>query len=133
MMCDHEKSGPAIVAVKLTNKARQLAAERRAGAEGKASQQSMAGLRAGKPCHRRWSAYGTSREYSETPSHTRGERSYGARGNSRPYRERTPTALKSPFVRCALKTDRNLQLGGMARSAINRYTRFQRKRELKTT
>ena len=43
MMYDHEKSAPAIVAMKLTNKAGQLAAEwveRRAGAEGKASQQS---------------------------------------------------------------------------------------------
>ena len=43
MMYDHETSDPAIVAVKLTNKAGQLAAEsveRRAGAEGKASQQS---------------------------------------------------------------------------------------------
>ena len=42
-MYDHEKSDPAIVAVKLTNKAGQLAAEsveRRAGAEGNASQQS---------------------------------------------------------------------------------------------
>ena len=43
MMYDHEKSDPAIVVMKLTNKAGQLAAEsveRRAGAEGKASQQS---------------------------------------------------------------------------------------------
>jgi hypothetical protein len=31
-----------------------------------------AGHRAGKPCHRHWSAYDTSREYSEAPLHTRG-------------------------------------------------------------
>ena len=44
MMYDHEKSDPAIVAVKPTNKAGQPAAELvepRAGAEGNASQQSM--------------------------------------------------------------------------------------------
>ena len=43
MMYDHEKSDPAIVAVKPTNKAGQLAAELvepRAGAEGNVSQQS---------------------------------------------------------------------------------------------
>ena len=43
MMYDREKSDPAIVAVKPTNKAGQLAAELvepRAGAEGSASQQS---------------------------------------------------------------------------------------------
>jgi hypothetical protein len=43
MMYDHEKSDPAIVAVKPTNKAGQPAAESaepRAGAEGNASQQS---------------------------------------------------------------------------------------------
>ena len=42
MMYDHEKSDPAIVAMKPTNKARQLAAESaepRAGAEGNVSQQ----------------------------------------------------------------------------------------------
>ncbi len=31
-----------------------------------------AGHRAGDPCHRRWSTYGTSREYREAPSNTRG-------------------------------------------------------------
>jgi hypothetical protein len=56
-----------------------------------------AGLRAGKPCHRRWSAYGTSREYREAPSHTRGGSRMpelgpygsvrGARSNARPYRD----------------------------------------------
>jgi hypothetical protein len=43
MMYDHEKSDPAIVAMKPTNKARQPAAESaepRAGAEGNVSQQS---------------------------------------------------------------------------------------------
>jgi hypothetical protein len=55
-MYDREKSDPAIVAVKLTNKAGQPAAESvepRAGAEGNVSQQSTAGRSTGKPCHRR--------------------------------------------------------------------------------
>src|ERR1700738_1817028 len=46
MMCDREKSAPAIVAVKPTNKAGQPAAELvepRAGAEGNVSQQSGPG------------------------------------------------------------------------------------------
>ena len=46
MMHDYEKSDPAIVAVKLTNKTGQPAAESvepRAGAEGNVSQQSRAG------------------------------------------------------------------------------------------
>src|SRR5664279_4470463 len=48
-------------------------------------------------CHKRWSAYGTSREYREAPSITRGGSRMpelgpygsmrGARGNSRPYRD----------------------------------------------
>ena len=48
-------------------------------------------------CHRRWSAYGTSREYREAPLHIRGGSrmpelgKYGSvrgeRGNSRPYRD----------------------------------------------
>ena len=62
-MYDHEKSDPAIVAVKPTNKAGQPAAELvepRAGAAGNASQQSTAGRSTGKPCHRRWSACGIS-------------------------------------------------------------------------
>ena len=51
----------------------------------------------GDACHRRWSAYGTSREYSEVPLPTRGGSRMpelgpygsvrGARGNSRPYRD----------------------------------------------
>ncbi len=57
-----------------------------------------AGHRAGEPCHRRWSAYGKSREHCEAPSNTRGGSRMpelgpygsvrGARGNSRPYRDR---------------------------------------------
>ena len=48
-------------------------------------------------CHRRWSVYGMSGEYRETPSNTRGGSRMpelgpygsmrGARGNSRPYRD----------------------------------------------
>src|SRR6184192_2761535 len=62
MMYDHEKSDPAIVAVKPTNKARQPTAELvepRAGAEGNVSQQSTGRAQCtGEPCHRRWRAYG---------------------------------------------------------------------------
>src|ERR1700720_4696849 len=61
MMYDHEKSDPAIVAVKPTNKAGQPAAELvepRAGAEGNVSQQSTGRAQYREPCHRRWSAYG---------------------------------------------------------------------------
>ena len=56
-----EKSDPAIVAGKPTNKAERSAAEPaepRAGAEGNAGQQACAGRRTGKACHRRWTAYG---------------------------------------------------------------------------
>src|ERR1035437_4932480 len=63
-----------------------------------------AGLRAGKPCHRRWSAYGTSREYREAPSHTRGGSRMpelgpygsvrGARSNARPYRDQNKKGIK---------------------------------------
>ena len=67
MMHGHEKSDPAIVAVKPANKAEQLAAERsaaeptaaepverREGTKGNAAQQARAGLRVGHTCHRRW-------------------------------------------------------------------------------
>ena len=60
MMHDPEKSDPAIVATKPANKAGRPAAEpveRRAGTEGNADQQSTPGRRAGKACHRRWTAY----------------------------------------------------------------------------
>jgi hypothetical protein len=96
MMHGHEKSDPAIVAVKPANKAERSAAElveRRAGTEGMRTSKARTGLRARLACHGRWSAYGKS-----LPSHTRGgsrmreSRTYGsvrgARSNSRPYRER---------------------------------------------
>jgi hypothetical protein len=60
MMLDHEKSDPAIVAGKSTNKAGQPAAESaepRVGAEGNASQQSTRRAQAGNAWHRRWNAY----------------------------------------------------------------------------
>ena len=95
MMHGPEKSDPAIVAGKPTNKAERSAAELvepRAGTKGNAYQQSMHWTRARFACHRRWSAYG-----KHLPSYTRGgsrmraSRTYGsvrgARGNSRPYRE----------------------------------------------
>src|SRR6266516_7731993 len=61
MMYDHEKSDPAIVAVKPTNKAGQPAAELvepRAGPRGMCVSKARAGHSTGEPCHRRWSAYG---------------------------------------------------------------------------
>src|SRR5450759_2079285 len=67
------------------------------GPRGMRASKARAGLRAGKPCHRRWSAYGTLREYSEAPLHTRGGSRMpelgpygsvrGARSNARPYRD----------------------------------------------
>ena len=57
MMHGHEKSDPAIVAVKPTNNAELSAAELvepRAGTKGNAAQQARAGLRVGHTCHRRW-------------------------------------------------------------------------------
>src|ERR1019366_7903952 len=79
-----------------------------------------AGLRAGKPCHRRWSAYGTSREYREAPSHTRGGSRMpdfgpygsvrGARGNSRPYRDqRSEADIRNTKVPC-LEKDQTMNL-----------------------
>jgi hypothetical protein len=56
MMYDREKSDPAIVAVKPTNKAGQPAAELaepRAGAEGNVHQQSTGRAQYRKPCHKR--------------------------------------------------------------------------------
>ena len=61
MMHGREKSDPAIVAVKPTNKAGRPAAEPaepRAGAEGTRTSKARTGRRAGEACHRRWSAYG---------------------------------------------------------------------------
>src|SRR5450830_1132539 len=66
MMHGRGESDSAIVAAKPTNKAERSAAEPvepRAEAEGNASQQST--HRAQCACHRRWGAYGTSREYRE--------------------------------------------------------------------
>src|SRR5262249_47509201 len=65
MMHSREKSDSAIVAGKPTNKAVPTAAEpveRRAGAEGNASQQSTGRAQnRTKPCPRRWSEYGEPR------------------------------------------------------------------------
>jgi len=75
-----------------------------------------AGHRAGEPCHRRWSAYGTSRVYRGAPSHTRGGSRMpelgtygsvrGARGNSRPYRDHCSALALTPVAQrgCALAT-----------------------------
>ena len=97
MMHGHEKSDPAIVAVKPTNKAERSAAELvepRAGTKGNAGQQST---------RRTQSRVSVSQALARIrqlylPSLTRGgsrmreSRTYGsvrgARGNSRPYRER---------------------------------------------
>ena len=100
MMHDHEKSDPAIVAVKPTNKAGQPAAELaepRAGAEGNVSQQST-----GRAQYRETMSQALKRirhvvRYHDAPSRTRGGSrmpelgSYGsvrgALSNERPYRE----------------------------------------------
>src|SRR6266404_6110863 len=100
MMYDHEKSDPAIVAVKPTNKAGQPVAElgeRRAGAEGNVSQQST-----GRAQYRGTVSQALKRirnfvRIHDAPLHTRGGSRVpelgshgsvrGARGNSRPYRE----------------------------------------------
>ena len=61
MMHGREKSDPAIVATKPTNKAERSAAEPvepRAGAEGNAGQQSTRRAQDRQACHRRWNAYG---------------------------------------------------------------------------
>jgi hypothetical protein len=108
MMYDHEKSDPAIVAVKPTNKAGQPAAELaepRAGAEGNVSQQST-----GRAQYRETVSPGaeahTARceDIAKCRLHTRGGSrmpelgSYGsvrgARGNSRPYRESGQCTVK---------------------------------------
>src|SRR6266404_5472082 len=101
MMYDHEKSDPAIVAVKPTNKAGQPVAElveRRAGAEGNVSQQST-----GRAQYRGTVSQALKRirnfvRIHDAPLHTRGGSRVpelgshgsvrGARGNSRPYREK---------------------------------------------
>jgi hypothetical protein len=61
MMNGHEKSDPAIVAVKPTNVTEQSAAELvepRAGAKGTRDSKACAGLRTGEACPRRWSVCG---------------------------------------------------------------------------
>src|SRR5271154_4621530 len=120
MMYDHEKSDPAIVAVKPTNKAGQPAAELaepRAGAEGNVSQQST-----GRAQYRGTVSQALERIRQAarvaSPSDTQGGSRMpelgpygsvrGARGNSRPYREsgsRTVrmtrlTQMYGPAVRC---------------------------------
>src|SRR5271163_2715541 len=106
MMYDHEKSDPAIVAVKPTNKAGQPAAELaepRAGAEGNVSQQST-----GRAQYRGTVSQALERIRQAarvaSPSDTQGGSRMpelgpygsvrGARGNSRPYRESDRHAAK---------------------------------------
>ena len=94
MMHGHEKSDPAVVAGKPTNKAERSAAElveRRVGPRGMRTSQARTGLSARLACHRRWSAYG-----KHSPSDTRGGsrmrecRTYGSvrgvRSNAHSYR-----------------------------------------------
>jgi hypothetical protein len=98
MMYDHEKSDPAIVAVKPTNKAGQPDAELgepRAGAEGNVPQQST-----GRAQYRGTVSQALERIRQASPLDTQGGSRMpelgpygsvrGARGNSRPYRE-SPT------------------------------------------
>ena len=62
MMHGHEKSDPAIVAVKPANKARSDPLRSRwsegRGPRGMRASKARTGLRAGSACHRRWTAYG---------------------------------------------------------------------------
>jgi RNA-directed DNA polymerase len=62
MMNGQEKSDPAIVAVKPTNKAERSGWRSRwsqgRGPRGMRTSKARAGRRTGKPCHRRWNAYG---------------------------------------------------------------------------
>ena len=106
MMYDHEKSDPAIVAVKPTNKAGQPAAELvepRAGAEGNVSQQST-----GRAQYRETVSQALKRIRNfvrisrRAVTHPRWEPCAriglaricaGARGNSRPYREHRSSAV----------------------------------------
>ena len=87
MMYDHEKSDPAIVAVKPTNKAGQPAAELvepRAGAEGNVSQQSTGRAQyretVSQALKRIRNFVRISRRAVRRPRCTRGGRSYGADG-----------------------------------------------------
>src|ERR1700704_2897644 len=100
MMHGHEKSDPAIVAVKPTNKAERSAAELvepRAGTKGNADWQSthrtQSRARVSQAPERMrqllavWTRGGSRMRESRTYGSVR-----GARGNSRPYRERRPFA-----------------------------------------
>src|SRR4029453_1785055 len=121
-MYDHEKSDPAIVAVKPTNKAGQPAAELvepRAGAEGNVSQQST-----GRAQYRVTVSQALARirnfvRISRRAVHTRGGSRVpelgshgsvrGARGNSRPYRESNADIAKSSrLTRCRSRTSEPL-------------------------
>src|SRR5215471_5495929 len=105
MMHGHEKSDPAIVAVKPANKAERSAAELvepRVGTEGNAGQQSTRRTQRRASVAQALERYGKWRAIA-LPSRTRGgsrmreSRTYGsvrgARGNSRPYREHCFAAL----------------------------------------
>ena len=108
MMHGHEKSDPAIVAVKPANKAERSAAELvepRVGTEGNAGQQSTRRTQRRASVAQALERYGKWRAIA-LPSRTRGgsrmreSRTYGsvrgARGNSRPYRESRYIGLKKP-------------------------------------
>ena len=72
MMNGREKSDPAIVAMKPTNKAGQPVAEpveRRAGPRGTRISKARAGRRTGKACPRRWTAYGSRKAQEEGTVH----------------------------------------------------------------
>ena len=106
-MHDHEKSDPAIVAAKPSNKAGQPAAELvepRAGAEGNVSQQST-----GRAQYRETVSQALKRiRHQVAPLDTRGGSRMpelgpygsvrGARGNSRPYRESRDCAGRLPVL-----------------------------------
>ena len=113
MMYDHEKSDPAIVAVKPTNKAGQPAAELvepRAGAKGNVSQQSTGraqyrgtvsqALKRIRNFVRISRRAVTPRGGSRIPELGPYGSVRGARGNSRPYRESSGRGVKPTRLTC---------------------------------
>jgi hypothetical protein len=135
MMYDREKSDPAIVAVKPTNKAGQPAAELvepRAGAEGNVSQQStgraqyrgtvsqalkrirnFVRISRRAVTHPRWSRMPELGSYGSVR---------GARGNSRPYRESGRRSVKSALLtQCMVRpcVASGFRRAGGKRSCIN--------------
>ena len=100
MMHDREKSDPAIVAEKPTNKAGQPAAELaepRVGPRGTRAGKARTGRRDGSACHRRWNAYdksqGKGRRRSSRRSSTTSASTYSGWRSSRSNAMRPPALM----------------------------------------